>query len=71
MKKFSKIVEDKSFSFDTHGTNPEENISLTWDAEFGSSTPTSAQVMEFYHQLREAGFDGDMIYSIIKYKKLL
>ena len=47
-------------------TTPEQKIILTWESEFGSTTPTATQKMEFYHQMRQAGFDGLIIMNALK-----
>lgn len=67
MRKFSKITENAHLE----DTKPEEIIRLTWECEFGSSIPTTAQKLEFYHQLRDAGFEGELIMSVIKFKGLI
>lgn len=45
-----------------------EKILKTWEAEFGSSHPTTQQKMEFYHRMREAGIDGVLIFKTLKEK---
>lgn len=45
-----------------------EKIRKTWEAEFGERTPTSSEKMEFYHQMRMAGFDGILIMTALKDK---
>jgi len=47
---------------------PEETIKLTWESEFGDRTPTPTEKMEFYHQMRKAGFDGIMIFKVLGFK---
>lgn len=39
-----------------------------WEAEFGERTPTSIEKMEFYRQLRNAGYDGILIFDVLKSK---
>lgn len=39
-----------------------------WEAEFGERTPTSIEKMEFYRQLRNAGYDGILIFDVLKNK---
>lgn len=46
----------------------EEIILKTWDAEFGDQTPTSIKKMEFYHNMRNAGFSEDLIFKVLKDK---
>ena len=47
---------------------PEQKILATWESEFGNRTPTTTEKMEFYHQMREAGFDGMVILDTLKDK---
>jgi hypothetical protein len=47
---------------------PEQKILATWESEFGSRTPNTTEKMEFYHQMREAGFDGMVILDTLKDK---
>jgi hypothetical protein len=47
---------------------PEQKILTTWESEFGSRTPTTTEKMEFYHRMREAGFDGMVILDTLKDK---
>jgi hypothetical protein len=47
-------------------TTPEQKIILTWESEFGLTSPTTTQKMEFYHQMRQAGFDGVIIMNALK-----
>ena len=47
---------------------PEQKILTTWESEFGSRTPNTTEKMEFYHQMREAGFDGMVILDTLKDK---
>lgn len=45
-----------------------ETIKKTWEAEFGERTPTTSEKMEFYHNMRLAGFDGILIMNALKNK---
>lgn len=47
---------------------PEQKILATWESEFGTRTPNTTEKMEFYHQMREAGFDGLVILDTLKGK---
>ena len=47
---------------------PDQKILTTWKSEFGSRTPNTTEKMEFYHQMREAGFDGMVILDTLKDK---
>ena len=47
---------------------PEEVIEMTWEAEFGDNTTTMDEKMEFYHNMRKEGYDGDVIFKALKNK---
>ena len=47
---------------------PEETIELSWKNEFGDSIPDMDQRMEFYHDMRKAGYDGQLIFKALKGK---
>lgn len=47
---------------------PEEIIELSWEDEFGDSIPDMDQRMEFYHDMRKAGYDGQLIFKTLKGK---
>lgn len=47
---------------------PEQKILATWESEFGNRTPTTTEKMEFYHQMRESGFDRMVIIDTLKDK---
>ena len=47
---------------------PEENIELMWESEFGDRVPTATEKMEWYHQMRNMGYDGIMIFNTLKNK---
>ena len=66
----SKEEYNKSMLIESYGlqigdlpkeSTSEEKIISTWESEFGSRTPTATEKMEFYHHMREAGFDGQII----------
>lgn len=46
----------------------EDKILSTWNAEFGDRPVTSAEKMEFYHKMREAGFDSLIIANTLENK---
>ena len=50
------------------GKTPEEIIELSWKNEFGDSIPDMDQRMEFYHDMRKAGYDGHLIFKALKGK---
>jgi hypothetical protein len=70
-KKYFEKIEyypnKQPFEPDTEYTD-EEKILKTWEAEFGDRIPKSTEKMEFYHQMRNAGFDGKLIFKILKSK---
>ena len=45
-----------------------ESIISNWYNKFGETNPTTAQKMEFYHLLRLAGFDKEIILESLKGK---
>lgn len=47
---------------------PEDKIETAWKNAFGDRVPTGTEKMEFYHQLRELGFDGIVIFNSLKGK---
>jgi hypothetical protein len=47
---------------------PEENIELMWESEFGDRVPTATEKMEWYHQMRNMGYGGIMIFNTLKNK---
>lgn len=47
---------------------PEEIIELSWKDEFGDSIPDMDQRMEFYHDMRKAGYDSQLIFKTLKGK---
>lgn len=68
--------EDFKKQFESYGLEfqkPKDNSDLvtiqkTWEAEFGERTPTTSEKMEFYHNMRLAGFDGILIMNALKNK---
>jgi hypothetical protein len=48
----------------------EEKVLKTWEALFGDKTPSPSEKMEFYHRMRQAGIEGDLIIKILKNKLL-
>jgi len=55
-------------SIRSNGKTPEEQIELAWRQEFGDKEPTETEKMEWYHQMRNAGYDGIMIFNTLKNK---
>lgn len=47
---------------------PEDKIITAWNNSFADKTPSETEKMEFYHQLRNAGFDGIVIFDTLKGK---
>ncbi len=52
----------------SNGKTPEEIIELSWDSEFGGKNPTQAEKMEWYHKMRNKGYDGIVIFDTLKDK---
>lgn len=44
----------------------DELIEKSWEGQFGDRTPTTAEKMEWYHEMRKAGFDGIKIFNVLK-----
>jgi hypothetical protein len=61
----SKINLD---SINSNGKTTEEQIELAWEQEFRDKEPTRTEKMEWYHQMRNAGYDGIMIFNTLKNK---
>jgi hypothetical protein len=55
-------------SIKSNGKTTEEQIELAWEQEFGDKEPTGTEKMEWYHQMRNAGYDGIMIFNTLKNK---
>jgi hypothetical protein len=55
-------------SIKSNGKTPEEQIELAWEQKFGDKEPTETEKMEWYHQMREMGYDGIMIFKTLKNK---
>lgn len=79
MRKFTKIIESEKLNESIelyqgkHVNEPsdftvDEPIEKSWEAEFGDRTPTTGEKMEWYHQMRKAGFDGEQIFKVLKNK---
>jgi hypothetical protein len=43
----------------------EEEIEMEWQKEFGSKSPTQTEKAEWYHQMRNKGHDGILIFDVI------
>jgi len=67
---YQKHFEAYGIGFDSEDIEEtdEEKILKTWQAEFGDKTPTTTEKMEFYHQMRNAGFDGFVIMNTLDRK---
>lgn len=48
--------------------SPSDKIISAWNSEFINKNPTKTEKMEFYHQMRECGFDGLVIFDTLKDK---
>jgi 4a-hydroxytetrahydrobiopterin dehydratase len=69
-EEYKKTFESIGIGFDNkiEDNSDEQKIIKTWEAEFGTRTPTTSEKMEFYHQMRNAGFDGILIMNALKDK---
>lgn len=65
-------VEFNKSKYEMHGPeenrSDEENILLMWEAEFGDQTPPTNKKLEWYHQMRNNGYDGITIFKVLKNK---
>ena len=43
----------------------EEEILAKWEETFGDRTPTTQEKYDFYHDLRQEGFDGILIFNTL------
>lgn len=50
------------------GKSEEEQIKMAWEKEFSDTEPTETETMEWYHQMRSAGYDGVSLFKILKNK---
>lgn len=66
---YNKLMLIESIGNYEEGEETAENkILSTWNAEFGDKPVTSAEKMEFYHRMREAGFDSLIIANTLDSK---
>ena len=63
-----ELYKGKQGPFQEDNRTPEEIIESTWKAEFGDSLPTMDQRMEFYHNMRKAGYDSQLVFKTLKGK---
>jgi 4a-hydroxytetrahydrobiopterin dehydratase len=69
-EEFKKQFESIGIGFDNkiEDDSDEQKIIKTWEAEFAKRNPTTSEKMEFYHQMRNAGYDGILIMNALKDK---
>ena len=58
---------DKKFQL-ADGKTTEEQIELSWNNHFGDKEPSRTEKMEWYHNMREEGYDGIKIFKVLKDK---
>ena len=63
-----ELYQSKQGQMMGDGKTPEEIIELSWKNEFGDSIPNMDQRMEFYHDMRKAGYDSQLIFKTLKGK---
>lgn len=63
-----EIYQNKNPEIMGDGKTPEEIIELSWKAEFGDAIPDMDQRMEFYHEMRKAGYETELIFKALKGK---
>lgn len=47
------------------GLTPEQEIEISWEKEFSGKAPTQTEKAEWYHQMRNKGYDGILIFNVI------
>lgn len=55
-------------SIKSNGKTLEEQIEMAWEQEFSEKVPNQTEKMEWYHQMRSAGYDGILIFNTLKNK---
>jgi hypothetical protein len=63
-----EIYQNKNPEIMGDGKTPEEIIELAWKSEFGDAIPDMDQRMEFYHEMRKAGYETELIFKSLKGK---
>lgn len=64
-------INESNINFDkikSDGKTLEEQIELAWEQEFNNKKPSGTEKMEWYHQMRNAGYDGIQIFKTLKNK---
>lgn len=64
------LYRDKYRIYHNDEYTDEEKVLKTWESLFGNRTPNPSEKMEFYHRMRQAGIEGDLIIKILKNKLL-
>jgi hypothetical protein len=69
---YENLIESYGIGFNKpeEEMTDEQIILKSWTTEFGDKSPTSIQKLEFYHNMRKAGFDGILIMTVLKNKLL-
>ena len=62
---YNKLILIESLNPDTNELSAEQKIQSAWNDQFNDRVPTKNERMEFYHQMRLQGFDGQVILSTI------
>lgn len=61
---YNKLMLVESLNSDSE-ISAEQKIQMVWNQQFDNRIPTETEKMEFYHQMRLEGFDGQVILSTI------
>lgn len=61
---YNKLMLVESLNSDSE-ISAEQKIQIVWNQQFDNRIPTETEKMEFYHQMRLEGFDGQVILSTI------
>ena len=66
---FDKTLENMNVHVDMNRykdiTSAKDKILKCWDDNFKDKSPTPTDKMEFYHQMRNAKFDGEIIFEVL------
>jgi hypothetical protein len=58
--------KEMTFTTESYGTTTDgEKILKNWESKFFNKIPNTSEKMEFYHEMRLKGFEGDTILSTI------
>jgi hypothetical protein len=66
---FDKTLENMNVHVDMNRykdiTSAKDKILKCWDDNFKDKSPSKTDKMEFYHQMRNSKFDGEIIFEVL------